>query len=48
MGLASEPMKRGYDCPLYATYVDADVNFGQSGPVTLPDAICIVSAHSLL
>ena len=48
MGLAAEPLKRGYDCPLYATYVDALVNFGQSGPVTLLDAICIVSAPLLL
>ena len=42
MGLATEPLRRGYDCPLYATYVDALVNFGQSGPVTLADAICMV------
>ena len=46
MGLASEPLRRGYDCPLYATYVNALVNWGQSGPVALSDAICMVSDHS--
>ena len=46
MGLASEPLRRGHDCPLYATYVNALVNWGQSGPVTLSDAICMVSHHS--
>lgn len=45
MGLGSEPLRRGYDCPLYATYVNALVNWGQSGPVTLSDAMCVVSHH---
>ncbi|KAK9844758.1 hypothetical protein WJX74_006497 [Apatococcus lobatus] len=41
IGLATEPLRRGYDCPLYAAYVNALINFGESGPLTLADAICM-------
>lgn len=40
-GLFLTPLRRGVDCPAYATFLPAVINEDSGAPLTIPDAICI-------
>ncbi|KAK9810436.1 hypothetical protein WJX72_010681 [[Myrmecia] bisecta] len=41
IGVSTTPLRRGYDCPMYATYLPATMNFLDGGGGTVTDALCM-------